>query len=254
MLPWDIYDLKLDQVQFLARCFPSQKKRLDDFYDDYHLNRATLHDIADVLGRLTPARRRQFDELEPFRRRAIAKYRVTREGDAPWTLARVPAQAFAQEVAGDDYRALKRVFDEAEESVTAHPEFVKLILALAALVAQLRPEVRELSITMHQVSIVTDVDTLGDNSPEGIHKDGADYIVSALVVAREAIVGGQSVVYGPDKETEYLHVELQPGQGIFQADANSTLWHDVTPIRRNRGSTQDEGHRDIFGFDIDVVG
>ena len=254
-LPWDIYDLKLDQTQFLARCFPSQKKRLDDFYDDYHLNRMTLHDVADLLGRLSSARRHQFDELEPFRRRAIAKFRLSRPtGPGPWAIDRVPAQAFAQEVEGSDVRALKRVFDEAEDAVTGHREFLKLLGALGSLVGSLRAGARELSLTMHQVSIIADADTLGDNSPEGIHKDGADFIVSALVIAREGITGGQSVIYGPDKETEYLRFELQPGQGIFQADASSSLWHDVTPIRLPPRGAGEEGKRDIFGFDIDVAG
>ncbi|MBM2810644.1 MAG: hypothetical protein HW416_1403 [Chloroflexi bacterium] len=58
---------------------------------------------------------------------------------------------------------------------------------------------------------------------------------------------------GPDKKTEYLRHELKPGEGIFMEDKNSTLWHDVTPIRLNREANAEEGRRDIFGFDLDVV-
>lgn len=251
-LPWDTYDLKLAQTHFLARCFPSQKKRLDDFYDDYHLNRATLHDVADLLHRLSPQRRSSFDELEPFRRRAIARFQVSLTA-GEWSVARLPVTAFAQDVAGEDVRSLKRIFEEADERVTSHPEFLRLVQALALLVGSIRPDARALDMTMHQVSIIADADTLGDNSPEGIHKDGADFIVSALVVAREEITGATSLVYGPDKETEYLRIELQAGEGIFQADANSSLWHDVTPIRLSKNAPDDEGNRDIFGFDIDVA-
>jgi hypothetical protein len=253
-LPWDTYDLKLEQVHYLARCFPSQKRRLDDFYGDYHQNRMTLHDVADLLARLSPDRHRQFDLLEPFRRRSIARFRATRVDPLePWTCERAVVQAFAQDVAEEDARSLKRIFEEASETVTSHPEFGRLLRSLAELVASFRPEALALSMTMHQVSIIADVDTLGDNSPEGIHKDGADYIVSALVVARDDITGGESLIYGPDRETRYVRIELKPGQGIFQADANSTLWHDVTPIRLSKRSTDGEGRRDIFGFDIDVV-
>lgn len=253
-LPWDTYDLKLQQTQYLTRCFPSQKRRLDVFYEDYHLNRATLHDVADLLARLPPERRRQFDQLEPFRRRAIARFEVARGAEGDWSVERAPVRAFAQEVEEADYRSLKRVFEEADEAVTAHSEFLKLVRSLARLVSGIQPDAQRLSMAMHQVSIVADEDTLGDNSPEGVHKDGADYIVSALVVAREGISGAESVIYGPDKETEYLRVVLKPGQGIFQADANSSLWHDVTPITLSADAPSLEGRRDIFGFDIDVVG
>jgi len=88
--------------------------------------------------------------------------------------------------------------------------------------------------------------------PEGIHQDGADYIISGLVMEREGIVGGESTVYGPDRSTPYLRTVLQPGQGLFQADAGSPLWHGVSPIRVDPDSDQPEGHRSIFGFDIHV--
>lgn len=256
-LPWDIYDLKLEQIHFLARCFPSQKKTLDEFYDEYFSNRATLADIADdILAKLSPERHRQFDELEPFRRRSIARFNLA-SAEGSWSVQRVPVPAFAQEVSSGDYRSHKRIFEEAADQVTAHPEFQRLMVALVSLAASLRAGARAFSMTMHQVSIVADADTFGDNSPEGIHKDGADFIVSALVMAREGVQGGQSIVYGPDKQTEYLRIELQAGQGIFQADANSTLWHDVTPVKLAKldpANPEAEGKRNIFGFDIDVVG
>jgi hypothetical protein len=46
--------------------------------------------------------------------------------------------------------------------------------------------------------------------------------------------------------------QLEPGQGIFQADRGSTLWHYVTPIRLG-GEGREEGVRNIFGFDVDVA-
>ncbi|MBM2810645.1 MAG: hypothetical protein HW416_1404, partial [Chloroflexi bacterium] len=78
------------------------------------------------------------------------------------------------------------------ENVTSHPEFLKLLSSLASMATSINPAARKFSVTMHQVSIVTDVDTLGDNSPEGIHQDGSDFIVSALVVWREGITAGQT--------------------------------------------------------------
>ena len=38
--------------------------------------------------------------------------------------------------------------------------------------------------------------------------------------------------------------------GVFQADAGSPLWHDVTPITFDPESGEPEGVRSIFGLDI----
>jgi len=252
-LPWDTYDLKLEQTHYLARCFPSEKKRIDQWHNDYHVGNVGLEAVADLIGRLTPERHRKFDELEPFRRRTVSKFELEAKPDGGWSIKRIPARSFAQHVGAADYRSHVRIFAESAERVTSHPEFLKLLSSLAYMAASINPQIRKQSITMHQVSIVTDADTLGDNSPEGIHQDGSDFIVSALVVARQGITGGQSVVYGSDKTTEYLRHELKPGEGIFQEDKNSTLWHDVTPIHLNREAHAEEGMRNIFGFDIDVA-
>lgn len=40
------------------------------------------------------------------------------------------------------------------------------------------------------------------NSPEGIHQDGMDCIVSAFVVESRNICGAKSIVYLDDKETK----------------------------------------------------
>jgi hypothetical protein len=252
-LPWDQYDLKLAQVRHLKNAFPDQAERLDRFHRGYHLGETDLSPVQDLIDRLNPTQREEFDVLEPFRRRSIAKFRLTPDGKGDWDVQRVKAQEFSQEDAGQDYRALKRIFEETPESTVSHPEMVKLFQALADVVGELEPGAKAIGLTLHQVSLVADWDTFGDNSPEGIHQDGADYIVSALVVNRQNVVGGESIVYGPDRKTEYLRIELQPGQGIFQEDKGSDLWHFVTPVKLATTSHTEEGMRDIIGFDIDVV-
>jgi hypothetical protein len=87
------------------------------------------------------------------------------------------------------------------------------------------------------------------NSPEGIHQDGADYIVSALVMERAGVTGGESRVYDSDKKTVLLRHTLLPGEGLFQVDAGSPLWHDVTPVVAQGDGM---GVRSLFGLDIRV--
>ena len=52
---------------------------------------------------------------------------------------------------------------------------------------------------------------------------------------------------------EYLRFTLQHGQGLFQADKNTNLWHDVTRIFHDTTKPSLEGVRNIFGFDINVI-
>ena len=96
-------------------------------------------------------------------------------------------------------------------------------------------------------------------------------IVSAMVVERRNVSGGVSVVTADDPSQVHLRHELQPGQGIFQADQNSSLWHDVTPVTvkdseatdtptngggdggGGGGANTEPGERNIFGFDIMVT-
>ena len=87
-------------------------------------------------------------------------------------------------------------------------------------------------------------------APEGIHRDGANYIISGLVLNRQNVTGGMSKVYLVDKKTEVFKRELQPGEGLFQADEENLYWHSVTSLHRKNPSWQ--GWRSIIGFDVVV--
>jgi len=188
--------------------------------------------------------------LTPYRRRAIASFMAEMTRDNGWRIARQPSSIFRMNVA--DRRSSGRTFHEMSDAVIRDADFQKLLGGIAQMTRCVRPDVRRLKITAHQISIVARSDAPASNSPEGIHQDGADFIVSALVVARKNIGGGVSNIYGPDRATRYLSVMLKPGQGIFQADAGSQLWHDVTPIKVAQSLNVSTGVRNIFGFDIVV--
>ena len=53
------------------------------------------------------------------------------------------------------------------------------------LVLEIHPEVHELKVTSHFMRTIAYEQVPGENSPEGIHEDGANYIVSAMVVNYE---------------------------------------------------------------------
>lgn len=74
------------------------------------------------------------------------------------------------------------------------------------------------------------MDEIVTNSPEGVHQDGCEYIVSALVIDRFNVTGGESRVYCSNQEKMILSHVLNEGEGLLHADKHSSLWHEVTPI------------------------
>lgn len=254
MLRWDQYDVKSRQVAVMKRCFPESARRLDQFLSDYYADKATLRDVGDLIVRMSLEDRWEMERIRPCRKRSIAKFILTFKNSNQWEIRRIPAQSFSQDAPSEvgNVRALIRIFDETVDFVVGHYDFRELLNNLASLVREVQPQAQQLTITMHQVCIFAELEHDGDNSPEGIHQDGSDYIVSALVIERDGILGGESVVYGPDKKTEYLRHTLMPGQGLFQVDKNTPLWHYVTPIRENPEIPPTYGKRSILGFDIDI--
>ncbi len=100
---------------------------------------------------------------------------------------------------------------------------------------------------------------LGENSPEGVHEDGAPYIISALVINRQHADGGISQVYEQlenGKKELVFERTLASGEFLFQGDTGeeliygNDLWHYVTGISPTAGA--EVGIRDIIGFDIEL--
>jgi hypothetical protein len=257
VLHLDPYDAKRAKVEFLKRRFPAEARRLDGFLIDYFADQADMASVYDLIRHLPAAERNELDRIGMTgrRKRSVAAFRMRRSHRAAggWTIEREKAERYQQKVAPDDPRALVRIFHEMEGLVAEHFGVRHLMRSLAEIVREIRPEARALLMHVHQMFVFADLSSDGDNAPEGIHQDGADYIVSALVIERAGVLGGESVVYGPDKETEYLRRTLAEGEGIFQADAGSPLWHTVTLVREDPSTPPDYGHRSILGFDVDVL-
>jgi hypothetical protein len=249
-LPWDHYDVKRAQVEALRRLFPDEQERLSRFLPAYFAGAQGLEDLGDLMGRLPGEERRALEAVRPHRQRCVAAFRVDPAPGRAAVFERVPTGRFAQAVGASDFRSLNRVFGEAPAEVTSHPDFRLLLSGVVELVNEVAAPRRAARVAFHQVRTVARPDAPGAGAPEGIHQDGADYIVSALVIERDAVTGGESVIYGPDRATPYLRTVLEPGQGLFHADSRSPLWHGVSPVRLDPLAGRAEGKRSIFGFDV----
>ncbi len=111
----------------------------------------------------------------------------------------------------------------------------------------------KLNMVVHHTLTYSYSDYSSTNAPEGIHEDGMDYIVSALVIERKNIIGGKSVIYGKNATTSLLEVTLKDGQGIFHPDKGSDLWHTVTPCTLDESNRHTYGYRSTIGIDINIL-
>jgi len=110
---------------------------------------------------------------------------------------------------------------------------------------------KRFNINVHQVRQIAYPNRTSSNSPEGIHKDGCDFVVPALVLNRYNINGGISYVYTENKRELYNKI-LNKNEFILMNDRN--LYHHVSPIQfhPNNDIYKNEGYRDILGLDINI--
>ncbi len=251
-LDTDPYDSKLAVVQLLIHEFPNQQDRLRAFLKSYYEGTTGLAAITDLLRKLSPAKRMHFNLLtmQVKRKRSAACLELALQGDDFWKQTRIKLQPFSQDVAPGDPRKLTRIFSEMDHDVTDHPLVQQFIASIATIVHH-HCEATRLRIHAHQMFAYADLMSPGDNAPEGMHRDGADFIVSALVIERAGIEGGRSIVYAPDQTTEILSPILHPGEFLFQDDRS--LYHDVTKISEDPDVPPEHGSRSIFGLDIEVL-
>lgn len=182
----------------------------------------------------------QYD-LSGRRQRTYAKMRILFGEHYPSgiNVQRVkPAGAFSQLGQPD------RQFGEMQDVVIDNPIVLNLIERLAHMVKSVRSDAQGLLMDVHQMRYVARK-AAPYVLPDGRHTDGADFILSALVIKREGVKGGQSIVYGAGDET-LLRLTLDEGEGIFQDDRHLT--HEIKPIV----AEHDEGIRDMLGFDFKV--
>ena len=155
-----------------------------------------------------------------------------------------------------------RVFTESPKSHADNDLFYNLMRAVFLQVKKVHLLAYSLRMTAHFMSVEATRTTLGNNSPEGAHEDGADYIISALVINRKNLKGSASQIiekHLPDGSKEMIfEYTLQLGEFFFQSDSRdetfygTDLWHHVTLFYIEKPEAGD-GWRDIIDFDFDVV-
>ncbi|WP_284945687.1 2OG-Fe dioxygenase family protein [Acidisoma cladoniae] len=161
-----------------------------------------------------------------YRRRRFAAFAVSNQG-----IRRKPHQPHYQ---SRDYNALNggiaRWFDPVSEGIGAHPTTRAILRLCDSLFTgltpvDLRPEAWH--VEMHQFRIEAQPDQVGQPTPEGLHRDGVDWVL-VLLVRRENVASG---------ETTITDLRRQPLSSFTLADPldaalvdDSRVYHGVTAI------------------------
>lgn len=142
-------------------------------------------------------------------------------------LQRTPHRAHWQPT---DYNALhggmERWFDPIEATVSDAPVWSRMLRALGADFAALRPVARWY-IEAHQFRIDA-ADGIGRPTPEGAHRDGVDY-VAVILIDRSNVRGGETRVFDAHGSAGVRFTMTEPWTALLLDDAR--VIHETTPIQ-----------------------
>jgi hypothetical protein len=173
-----------------------------------------------------------------YRRRRHAVYAAVAGGN----IVRQPHQAHYQ---ATDYNPLnggvERWFEPVMPVVGATSSLSAVLAFCRALFDTLAPNTRGWRIEVHQFRIEARQGEQGQPTPEGLHRDGVDYVL-ALLVERHNIASGTTTVHALDGGQLGEFTLTDPLDAALLEDAR--VFHGVTPVQPIDPSRP--SHRDVL--------
>jgi hypothetical protein len=175
-----------------------------------------------------------------YRRRRFACFRATAEG-----IVRKPHQPHYQ---SRDYNPLnggiERWFEPLADRIAAHPAMRATLASCHRLferltAARARPPVWHIEV--HQFRIEARADAEGRPTPEGMHRDGVDWVL-VLLVNRVNIASGETSIADLAKRPLGSFTLTQPLDAAVTDD--NRVYHGVTPVTPLDPARP--GHRDVL--------
>lgn len=113
-------------------------------------------------------------------------------------------------------------------AATAESHSLRAILAFSrAFFSGLAPSVAAWQIEVHQFRIEASAGRPGEPTPEGVHRDGVDYVL-VLLVDRHNIAQGTTTIHGPGGEQLGAFTLTRPWDAALVDDAR--VLHGVTAV------------------------
>jgi hypothetical protein len=159
-----------------------------------------------------------------YRRRRHAVYTVTSEG----TVKRQPHQPHHQ---GEQYNRLfggvDRWFAPVRDGISDGRTMTTILRFCGALFGDLAPHSRVWRAEVHQFRIEARPEEEGQPTPEGLHRDGVDFVL-VLLVQRRNIDSGTTTIHGLDREPLGAFTLTHPFDAALVDD--SRVYHGVTSV------------------------
>lgn len=122
---------------------------------------------------------------------------------------------------------IHRMYAPIENHIKQDPILQHIMLSCTEIIDELKPD-EEWFIQFFQNRVIAMQDKKGKPTPEGVHRDGVDFVLT-LMINYKNINGGASFIYANDEKTLKANVLLkQPGSFILLND--TFMKHSVDPI------------------------
>lgn len=189
-----------------------------------------------------------WDDLRPDAHMADkGRYRLRRHGiwrlrSGDPAMARAPHQPHYQSLDNNPLNGgIQRWFAPIEDDVAANAALLALISGARGVFDTLAPGT-DWHVEAHQFRIEARAAEAGKPTPEGMHRDGVDYVLVALI-GRENVAGGVTGIRIDGQEDEAASFTLsEPLDSVLLDDHR--VWHGVTPVVPLDPAR--DGHRDVL--------
>ncbi len=130
-----------------------------------------------------------------------------------------------------DYNSLnggiERWFEPVEEAVVNSATCATVLAFCRATFAATAPAARPWHIEMHQFRIEAKPGTAGKPTPEGMHRDGVDFVL-VMLIKRTNIKSGETIMTSVDHKPLGQFTLTEPFDAVVLDDHH--VFHGVTPV------------------------
>ena len=159
-----------------------------------------------------------------YRRRRHAVFYATRGGITPAPKHEPHYQSVAYNTLQG---GIQRWFEPVRPEVCRGASLISTLRVCHQLFSGLAPEVARWRIEAHQFRIEARAGLPGQPTPEGMHRDGVDYVL-VLLVARRNIASGTTTIHALDHRELGSFTLTEPLDAALVDDAR--VFHGVTPV------------------------
>ncbi|HET7268856.1 MAG TPA: 2OG-Fe dioxygenase family protein [Oleiagrimonas sp.] len=136
---------------------------------------------------------------------------------------------------------IERWFEPITAEVGDGPSMRAILACCHDVFGHLAPHVREWHVEAHQFRIEAQSGVSGQPTPEGVHRDGVDYVL-VLMIRRTNIASGTTTVYAPDRTALGSFTLADPFDATLLDDHR--VYHGVTPVQSLDPAMP--AHRDVL--------